>query len=119
MDLPTCLLHHGGDLDHLETAVGTGQTSEWPEQAVNSKRIEPSVGDVVGLDASIMESDALLNAYSAARVLTAHHPTVTARVGSPEDLIAVVNSECWVLGIDDLLVADASLIPALYQPKPT
>ncbi|MBL8790755.1 MAG: choline dehydrogenase [Rhizobiales bacterium] len=42
---------------------------------------------------------------------SAYHPTGTCRMGSPNDSMAVVDSACRVIGIENLRVADSSIMP--------
>jgi choline dehydrogenase len=42
---------------------------------------------------------------------SAYHPCGTCKMGSPADLLAVVDRECKVIGIDGLRVADSSIMP--------
>jgi len=44
---------------------------------------------------------------------TAYHPVSTARMGSDDDPLAVVDSRCRVRGIAALHVVDASVMPTL------
>lgn len=66
----------------------------------------------------ILESDSLfgnddtLDKFITERIQTAHHPCGTARMGKDTDQMAVVDSTCAVLGVENLYVADASIMPA-------
>jgi choline dehydrogenase len=42
---------------------------------------------------------------------SAYHPTGTCKMGAKTDRMAVVDSECRVIGIDCLRVADSSIMP--------
>jgi choline dehydrogenase len=70
-----------------------------------------------GLRGEVLESEALfgsdetLDTFIRNRVQTAHHPCGTAKMGSPTDPYAVVDSGCAVIGTESLYVADASIIP--------
>ena len=44
---------------------------------------------------------------------TAYHVSCTARMGASDDALAVVDSECKVLGIDGLRVVDSSIFPEI------
>lgn len=46
---------------------------------------------------------------------TAYHPCGTAKMGSEKDKSAVVDSECRVMGVDNLRVVDASVIPSIVS----
>ena len=58
-----------------------------------------------------VQSDADLDAYLRATVVTAHHPTSTCAMGTGDD--AVVDAELKVRGIRGLRVADASVMPLI------
>ncbi len=58
-----------------------------------------------------VESDASLEDYIRANMVTVHHPGGTCRMGS--DAMAVVDAELRVRGIAGLRVADASIYPRL------
>jgi choline dehydrogenase len=44
---------------------------------------------------------------------TAFHPTGTCKMGAKKDRMAVVDSECRVIGIENLRVADSSIMPQI------
>ena len=46
---------------------------------------------------------------------TVFHPSGTAKMGPPEDLMAVVSEDLKVRGVDRLRVADASIMPRLVS----
>ena len=56
-------------------------------------------------------SDDAIDGYVRDHVESAYHPCGTCRMGSADDPMAVVDSECRVIGIEGLRVADASIIP--------
>jgi choline dehydrogenase len=60
-----------------------------------------------------MASDEGLREAAKTAVGTAYHPVSTARMGPDGDAGAVVDQYCRVRGIDDLRVADASVMPAI------
>ena len=56
----------------------------------------------------------------AAAVLTfdwcsAYHPSCTAKMGSTADDTAVVDSSCRVIGLENLRVVDASIMPSIVS----
>jgi len=57
------------------------------------------------------QSDSELDAFIAAAACTHHHPVGTCRMGS--DPHAVVDSDLRLVGLDNLYVVDASVIPVL------
>jgi choline dehydrogenase len=58
-----------------------------------------------------VQSDEELDSYVRDRVESAYHPCGACRMGSVTDPLAVVDPQCRVIGIDNLRVADASIIP--------
>ena len=58
-----------------------------------------------------LQSDADLDGFLREHVESAYHPCGTARMGRRDDLLAVVDSECRVIGVDGLRVADSSIFP--------
>ena len=58
-----------------------------------------------------VESDDQLDDFIRAHAESAYHPCGTCRMGRADDLHAVVDSECRVIGVDGLRVADSSIFP--------
>jgi choline dehydrogenase len=58
-----------------------------------------------------VQSDADLTAYIRAEAYTVHHPVSTCRMGN--DMMAVLDPQLRVSGIEGLRVADASVFPAI------
>ena len=59
------------------------------------------------------QSDEDLDAFTRENVESAYHPCGTCKMGSANDLMAVVDPECRVIGVDGLLVADSSIFPRI------
>ncbi|UUX97071.1 GMC family oxidoreductase [Aquabacterium sp. J223] len=57
------------------------------------------------------DDDAALLAAAAEKAGSIYHPVGTARMGRPDDPLAVVDAQLRVLGIEGLRVADASVMP--------
>ncbi|WP_197945396.1 choline dehydrogenase [Oricola thermophila] len=60
-----------------------------------------------------VQSDDELNDFIREHVESAYHPCGTARMGRPDDLMAVVDPECRVIGVERLRVADSSIFPRI------
>lgn len=60
---------------------------------------------------SQVRSDDELDAFIRAHAESAYHPCGTCRIGRADDLHAVVDPECRVIGVDGLRVADSSIFP--------
>lgn len=58
-----------------------------------------------------VQSDDELDAFIRAHAESAYHPCGTCRIGRTDDLNAVVDPECRVIGVDSLRVADSSIFP--------
>ncbi len=65
------------------------------------------------IEAAESFSTGALDDYIRATSLTTHHPAGTCRMGQTEDPFSVVDEELRVIGIDQLRVVDASVIPDL------
>jgi choline dehydrogenase len=60
-----------------------------------------------------VRSDEQIDGYVRERVESAYHPCGTCRMGADSDPMAVVDSRCRVIGMENLFVADASIVPAV------
>ena len=58
-------------------------------------------------------SDADIDAFIRHHVESAYHPCSTCRMGAPDDPNAVVGPDTKVLGVDNLRVADSSIMPTI------
>ncbi len=59
------------------------------------------------------QSDDALDAFIRDHVESAYHPCGTCKMGAASDLMAVVDPECRVIGVDGLRVADSSVFPRI------
>jgi choline dehydrogenase len=78
----------------------------------------PVISRFAGMDDSILASDSALAAYVMANVDSFCHAAGTARMGDASDTEAVVDQWCRVRGVDNLWVADASVMPAIPSVPP-
>ncbi|MAS15493.1 MAG: choline dehydrogenase [Nitratireductor sp.] len=60
-----------------------------------------------------IQSDEELNAFIREHAESAYHPCGTCRMGSADDAMSVVDSECRVIGVEGLRVADSSIFPRI------
>jgi choline dehydrogenase len=60
-----------------------------------------------------VQSDAAIDAFIRARVESAFHPACSCRMGSATDPLAVVDPEARVMGLEQLRVVDASIMPSI------
>ena len=64
-------------------------------------------------DAETASDDEALRGHFRDFHATDYHPSGTLRMGSNEDEMAVVDDRCRLLGIENLYVADASVMPTV------
>ena len=64
---------------------------------------------------SNINSDEELDAFIRAHVESAYHPCGSCRMGDESDEMAVVDSECRVIGVEGLRVADSSIFPKILN----
>lgn len=67
------------------------------------ERVDPTDAD--------LESDELLDDWLLRNVRTSHHVSGTCKMGPISDSMSVVDQHGWVIGIEGLRVADASIMP--------
>ncbi|PYE85300.1 choline dehydrogenase [Phyllobacterium leguminum] len=60
-----------------------------------------------------VQSDEEIDDFIRAHVESAFHPCGTAKMGSVDDPMAVVDPECRVIGVEGLRVADSSIFPRI------
>lgn len=60
-----------------------------------------------------LQSDEELDGFIRDHAESAYHPCGTAKMGSVDDLMAVVDPTCRVIGVDGLRVADSSIFPRI------
>ena len=60
-----------------------------------------------------LQSDAELDSFIRQHAESAYHPCGTCRMGAKDDPLAVVDPECRVIGIENLRVADSSIMPSI------
>jgi choline dehydrogenase len=60
-----------------------------------------------------VRSDELIDKWVRANAESAYHPSCTCKIGGDNDVMAVLDSECRVRGIDHLRVVDSSVFPTI------
>ena len=60
-----------------------------------------------------VQTDAEIIAWVRENVESAYHPSCTCKIGSDDDPMAVLDSECRVRGIQNLRVVDSSIFPTI------
>ncbi|XP_012886249.1 PREDICTED: choline dehydrogenase, mitochondrial [Dipodomys ordii] len=64
---------------------------------------------------SHVQSDKEIDAFVQAKVDSAYHPSCTCKMGQPSDPTAVVDPQTRVLGVENLRVIDASIMPSIVS----
>jgi choline dehydrogenase len=80
---------------------------------MRSPKILDKGEQIVGLDERVVADEEALRGYVERAVDTAYNPVGTARMGPAEDQGAVVDQRCSVHGVENLYVADASVMPSM------
>ncbi len=71
---------------------------------------DPYRGRAISPDDSI-QSDDEIDAFVRDHAETAYHPCGACKMGRADDPMAVVDPQCRVIGVEDLRVADSSIMP--------
>jgi choline dehydrogenase len=74
------------------------------------RALEPFAAEEIQPGVAV-QSDAEIDSFIREHCESAYHPTGTCRMGSRDDKMAVVDHECRVIGIENLRVADSSIMP--------
>ncbi|XP_053456717.1 choline dehydrogenase, mitochondrial [Nycticebus coucang] len=64
---------------------------------------------------SHVQSDKEIDAFVRAKADSAYHPSCTCKMGQPSDPTAVVDPQTRVLGVENLRVIDASIMPSIVS----
>ena len=78
----------------------------------SQKAFDPYRGEEIQPGPNV-KSDKGLNDFIKENVESAYHPCGTCKMGSSNDPMAVVDSECKVFGIENLRVVDSSIFPTI------
>lgn len=77
----------------------------------SSSQLRPIVGERIDPNDEEMADDAVLDAWLRRKVQGTFHPSSTCAVGSPDAPGTVVNQDGEVLGVHNLRIVDASVMP--------
>ena len=94
--------------------VGMRDCVKTNREIVNQSSFDPYRGEAVNPDSSI-QTDAEIDAFLRAKLETIYHPTSTCKMGTEDDKMAVVDNETRVIGIQNLRVVDASIMPSVVS----
>lgn len=64
---------------------------------------------------SHVQSDKEIDAFVRAKADSAYHPSCTCKMGQPSDPTAVVDPHTRVIGVENLRVIDASIMPSVVS----
>lgn len=64
---------------------------------------------------SHVQSDEEIDAFVRAKADSAYHPSCTCKMGQPSDPMAVVDPQTRVIGVENLRVVDASIMPSVIS----
>ncbi|XP_005600604.1 choline dehydrogenase, mitochondrial isoform X1 [Equus przewalskii] len=78
------------------------------------KALEPFRGKELQ-PGSHIQSDKEIDAFVRAKADSAYHPSCTCKMGQPSDPTAVVDPQTRVLGVENLRVVDASIMPSVVS----
>uniref|UniRef100_A0A8D0HV11 Choline dehydrogenase n=1 Tax=Sphenodon punctatus TaxID=8508 RepID=A0A8D0HV11_SPHPU len=62
-----------------------------------------------------VQSDEEIDAFVRQKADSAYHPSCTCKMGQPSDITAVVDPQTKVLGVENLRVVDASIMPSIVS----
>jgi choline dehydrogenase len=79
-------------------------------EVMAQKALEPFRAEEIQPGASV-ETDDQIDAFIREHAESAYHPTGTCKMGATSDPMTVVDPECRVIGIENLRVADSSIMP--------
>jgi choline dehydrogenase len=79
-------------------------------EVIAQKALEPFRAEEIQ-PGSAVQSDEEIDAFIREHCESAYHPTGTCKMGAFNDPTAVVDPECRVIGIENLRVADSSIMP--------
>jgi choline dehydrogenase len=79
-------------------------------EVIAQKALEPFRAEEIQ-PGSAVQSDAEIDAFIRQHCESAYHPTGTCKMGAANDPTAVVDPECRVIGVENLRVADSSIMP--------
>jgi choline dehydrogenase len=99
-------MSHPDDWTEFRAAV------RFTREIIGQKALEPFRAEEIQPGAQV-QSDDDIDAFIRDHAESAYHPTGTCKMGAVDDPTAVVDSECRVIGIENLRVADSSIMPQI------
>ena len=111
-DQPELDMQYASDPEDLRRLI-LGARLCW--EIINSDAIAPFVGRILTPSAEVIASDHLLADYIRRTTSTTWHICGTCRMGRADDPLAVVDQQGSLFGVDNLTVADASIMPDIVS----
>jgi choline dehydrogenase len=107
MDNPEILFNY---MSHADDWTEFRACVRLTREIMQQKALEPFRAEEIQPGEKV-KTDAEIDAFIRDHCESAYHPTGTCKMGSREDRMAVVDHECRVIGIQNLRVADSSIMP--------
>ena len=79
---------------------------------LQQEALSPYRGDEIQPGAAV-QSDEQIDAWVRANVESAYHPCSSCKMGAKDDIMAVVDPQCRVIGAENLRVVDSSIFPSI------
>ena len=105
------------DPNYLATEIdraGMRDCIRYSRELVNQSSFDPFRGEEI-TPGSSAHTDSELDASLRARIETIYHPTSTCKMGKEDDKMAVVDNQTSVIGVQNLRVVDASIMPSIVS----
>jgi choline dehydrogenase len=99
-------MSHPDDWTEFRAAV------RFTREIIGQKALAPFRAEEIQPGSSV-ETDDDIDAFIRDHAESAYHPTGTCKMGAADDTMAVVDPECRVIGVDNLRVADSSIMPLI------
>ena len=97
-----------------EDRVGMRDGTKFGREIIKQSSFDPYRGEEINPGPSV-QTDADLDATIRATLETMYHPTSTCKMGKEDDKMAVVDNQSRVIGIQNLRVVDASVMPSIVS----
>jgi choline dehydrogenase len=99
--------------------IGTAQDQQdWRDcirltrELLNQPALDPFKGEEIQPGVKVQTDDEI-DAWVKENVESAYHPSCTCKMGADDDVMAVLDSECKVRGVEGLRVVDSSIFPVI------